>query len=59
MEKYYIEFKRTYKKDWINMPLQFSSYESAKKVVDSLLLEDFRARDYEYEYRIGKFEFDL
>ena len=54
MEKYYIEFRRNYKKDWINMSVQFSSYESAKNAIDNLLLDDFRARDYEYEYRIIK-----
>ena len=54
MEKYYIEFRRNYKKDWINMSVQFSSYESVKKVIDDLLLDDFRARDYDYEYRIVK-----
>lgn len=54
MEKYYIEFKRSYKKDWINMEVQFSSYESVKKAIDNLLLDDFRSRDYDYEYRIMK-----
>lgn len=54
MEKYYIEFRRSYKKDWINMEVQFSSYESVKKAIDNLLLDDFRSRDYDYEYRIMK-----
>ena len=54
MEKYYIEFRRSYKKDWINMSIQFSSYESVKKAIDNLLLDDFRSRDYDYEYRIMK-----
>lgn len=54
MEKYYIEFKRSYKKDWIDMSVQFSSYESVKKAIDNLLLDDFRSRDYDYEYRIMK-----
>ena len=54
MEKYYIEFRRSYKKDWINMSVQFSSYESVKKAIDNLLLDDFRSRDYDYEYRIMK-----
>ena len=54
MEKYYIEFRRSYKKDWINMSVQFSSYESVKKAIDNLLLDDFRSRDREYEYRIMK-----
>ena len=54
MEKYYIEFKRSYKKDWIDMSVQFSSYESVKKAIDNLLLDDFRSKDYDYEYRIMK-----
>ena len=54
MEKYYIEFKRSYKKDWINMSVQFSSYESAKKAINNILIDDFHAKDYEYEYRIMK-----
>ena len=54
MEKYYIEFRRNYKKDWINMSVQFNSYESVKKAIDNLLLDDFRSRDYDYEYRIMK-----
>lgn len=54
MEKYYIEFRRSYKKDWINMAVQFSSYESVKKAVDNILMDDFHAKDYEYEYRIMK-----
>lgn len=54
MEKYYIEFKRSYKKDWINMAVQFSSYESAKKAISNILIDDFHAKDYEYEYRIMK-----
>lgn len=54
MEKYYIEFRRSYKKDWINMAVQFSSYESVKKAIDNMLIDDFHAKDYEYEYRIMK-----
>ena len=54
MEKYYIEFRRSYKKDWINMAVQFSSYESVKKAIDNMLVDDFHAKDYEYEYRIMK-----
>lgn len=54
MEKYYIEFRRSYKKDWINMAVQFSSYESVKKAIDNILMDDFHAKDYEYEYRIMK-----
>ena len=54
MEKYYIEFRRNYKKDWINMSVQFSSYESVRKAVGDMLTDDFRAKDYEYEYRIMK-----
>ena len=54
MDKYYIEFRKNHKKDWINLSVQFSSYESVKKAIDDLLLDDFYARDYEYEYRIIK-----
>lgn len=54
MEKYYIEFRRKYKKDWINMAVQFSSYESVKEAIDDILLDDFHSKDYGYEYRIIK-----
>lgn len=54
MEKYYIEFRRSYKKDWINMSVQFNSYESIKKAITDILIDDFYAKDYEYEYRIMK-----
>lgn len=54
MEKYYIEFRRSYKKDWINMSVQFSSYESVRKAIGDILIDDFRAKDYDYEYRIMK-----
>lgn len=54
MEKYYIEFRRKYKKDWVNMAVQFSSYESVKKAIDDILLDDFHSKDYGYEYRIIK-----
>lgn len=54
MEKYYIEFKRSYKKDWINMSVQFSGYKSVRKAIGDMLIDDFRAKDYDYEYRIMK-----
>ena len=54
MEKYYIEFRKKKKKDWINMSIQFSSYESVRKAIGDILIDDFRAKDYDYEYRIMK-----
>lgn len=56
MEKYKIEFKRNYidKKTWIDMEIECESFLSAEKIIRRMMMNDFHARDYDYEYRIVK-----
>lgn len=52
MEKYYIEFKRSYKEKWNNLYVEFDNYQSAKNAIMDMMQDDFYAKDYDYEYRI-------
>ena len=52
MEKYYIEFKRSYKEKWNNLYVEFDNHQSAKNAIMDMMQDDFYAKDYDYEYRI-------